>query len=103
MAAAAPGATLGIAIRVAASASAHPVRGRLVTGRAAVGGETTGTAVTADGITWEVDFGGSEQLAARAGELAGRPVVIDGVLERAEGVEVPTRWIVHARTLEPAR
>jgi hypothetical protein len=79
------------------------IHGRLHTGRAAIGGETTGTSVTADGITWEVSLGGSEQLAARAEELAGHPVVIDGVLERQEAAAAPARWIVHARTLDPAR
>jgi hypothetical protein len=81
------------------------VRGTLRTGIMAVGGETTGTTVTARGVTWELDLRGTPGLAARAESLAGRRVVVTGSLEARPGVARRQRVIVTVKTLEavPAR
>jgi len=78
------------------------VRGTLRTGIMAVGGETTGTTVTARGATWELDLRGNPELAARADSLSGRKVVVRGSLEVRPGVERRQRWIVTVKTLEAA-
>ena len=79
------------------------VRGTLRTGIMAVGGETTGTTITARGVTWELDLRGRPELAARAESLAGRRVVVTGSLEVRPGVERRQRSIVTVKTLEAAR
>jgi hypothetical protein len=78
------------------------VRGTLRTGMMAIGGETTGTTVNAKGATWELDFSGKPELAARAESLTGRRVVVTGSLEVRAGVERRQRWIVSVKTLEAA-
>lgn len=78
------------------------VRGTLRTGIMAVGGETTGTTVTARGATWELDLRGKPELLARAEALAGRRVVVTGSLEVRPGVERRRRHILTVKTLEGA-
>jgi hypothetical protein len=68
--------------------------GTLRTGIAAIGGETTGTTITAKGITWELDFAGNPRLAQAAEKWAAKKVMVEGRLERREGVEIKERWIV---------
>ena len=78
------------------------VRGTLRTGIMAIGGETTGTTVTARGATWELDLRGKPEWQARAESLSGRRVVVTGSLEVRPGVERRQRWIVTVKTLEAA-
>ena len=78
------------------------VRGTLRTGIMAVGGETTGTTVTARGATWELDLRGRPEWKARAESLHGRRVVVTGTLEVRPGVERRQRSIVTVKTLEAA-
>ena len=78
------------------------VRGTLRTGIMAIGGETTGTTVTARGATWELDLRGNPEWTARAESLNGRRVVVTGSLEARPGVERRQRWILTVKTLEPA-
>jgi hypothetical protein len=78
------------------------VRGTLRTGIMAIGGETTGTTVTARGATWELDLRGNPEWAARAEALSGRRVVVTGSLEARPGVERRQRWILTVKTLEAA-
>ena len=78
------------------------VRGTLRTGIMAIGGETTGTTVTARGATWELDLRGKPEWTARAESLSGRRVVVTGSLEVRPGVERRPRWIVTVKTLEAA-
>jgi len=78
------------------------VRGTLRTGIMAIGGETTGTTITARGATWELDLRAKPDLAARAESLAGRRVVVTGSLEVRPGVERRQRWILTVKTLEAA-
>lgn len=78
------------------------VSGILRTGAIAIGGETTGTTVTAEGITWELDFGKNKVLAEAAKKLDGKKVVVQGTLERRPGVEVKERRIVTVSELRAA-
>jgi len=76
------------------------MRGKLATGLVAIGGETTGAAIKADGITFELDFGGKKELPAKAAAANGQVAKVSGRLERRAGVEVKERWILHVETLE---
>ena len=78
------------------------VRGTLRTGMMAIGGETTGTTVTARGATWELDLRGDPKWAAQAESLSGKRVVVTGTLEVRPGVERRQRWIVTVKSLGPA-
>lgn len=75
------------------------VVGTLRTGIMAVGGETTGTTITAKGIQWELDFGRNAELRATAEKLNGKPVTVNGTLERRAGVEIKERWVVTVASL----
>jgi hypothetical protein len=75
------------------------VVGRLKSGLVGIGGETTGTTITARGITWELDLSDSE-LQHAAAHLDGAPVIVQGSLERRPGVEVRERFIVHVTGLQ---
>jgi len=76
------------------------VVGTLRTGVVAIGGETTGTTITAKGIKWELDLGKSPELPAAAEKLNGKQVTVAGTLERRSGVEVKERWIVTVTSLK---
>ena len=78
------------------------VRGTLRTGMMAIGGETTGTTVTASGATWELDLGGNPKWKAQAESLGGKRVVVTGTLAVRPGVERRQRWILTVKSLEPA-
>ena len=77
--------------------------GRLTTGLVALGGETTGLAVSAKGLSWELDVGLSEELRKKADGLSGQVVVAKGTLEPRTGVELRRqRLIVRVTSLEKA-
>ncbi len=78
------------------------VQGKLQTGIMAIGGETTGTIITAKGVTWELDLGRNADLQKKAGKLNGKQVLVRGELTRRQGVEVKERWIVKVSSLDPA-
>lgn len=78
------------------------VKGKLKTGIFAIGGETTGSTITADGITWELDFGTNKTLLEQAQNLNGKQVHVKGRLHRKPGVEVRERWIVDVKSLVEA-
>lgn len=73
--------------------------GTIRTGMVAIGGETTGTTITADDIVLELDLGGKEALAAVAEKLDGRRGIATGRLHRVRGVERGDRWIVKVSDL----
>lgn len=79
------------------------VKGKLKTGIVAIGGETTGTTITANGATWELDFGKNEALAKEADLLSGKVVVVTGTLTVKQGVERGPRNIVIVATLRAAK
>lgn len=78
------------------------VRGMLRHGIVAIGGETTGTTITAKGITWELDLRKDPAFRKLAEKLDGKAALVTGTLQRRKGVEVPVRWIVTVNSLEPA-
>jgi hypothetical protein len=78
------------------------VVGTLRTGIIAIGGETTGTTITAKGIKWELDFGKNGDLRAAAEKLDGKLVTVAGTLERRAGVEIKERWLVTVTSLKEA-
>ena len=66
----------------------------------AIGGETTGSIIVlSQGGIVEVDFGIADDLHRRASELNNQTVFIEGHLEVVEGIEIPNRTIVQARTI----
>lgn len=79
------------------------VFGTLKSGLVAIGGETTGTTITAKGITWELDLSESAPFAKLAEKLNGKRAMVKGSLERRKGVEVAERWIVHVTALQGMR
>ncbi len=72
--------------------------GRLRHGVIAIGGETTGTTITFNRVTWELQLpdDASRELAARHHKA---PVVVTGTLRRVVGVEDAVRWIVDVEKL----
>src|SRR5437016_14684286 len=96
---------LGAAVLAADSAPTEEsiivtVVGTLRTGFVAIGGETTGTTITAKGIKWELDFGKNAELRAAAEKLDGKQVTVTGTLEHRVGVEVRERWTVTVTSLK---
>jgi hypothetical protein len=75
-------------------------KGKLSTDIMAIGGETTGTILTTKKGTWELDFGGNEKLCKLADKLDGQVVVVRGVPERREGVEIKERRVIQVQSLE---
>lgn len=75
------------------------VVGTLRTGIFAIGGETTGTTITAKGVTWELDLGENAKLRKLAESMDGKRVRVEGSLERRKGVEIGERWIVTVSAL----
>lgn len=74
--------------------------GTLKTGITAIGGETTGTIITADNITFEIDttFGfGLRQAVQQANNKRAR---VKGRLVKKAGVEIKERWIIRASSIE---
>jgi hypothetical protein len=78
------------------------IKGKLKTGIFAIGGETTGSTITADAITWELDFGSNKTLLEQAQKWNGKQVHVKGRLHRKPGVEVRERWIVDVKSLVEA-
>lgn len=72
--------------------------GRLRHGVVAVGGETTGTTITFNHLTWELQF---HAAAARSfAQNHNKELVnVTGTLRRIAGTEVKERWIVDVRTI----
>ncbi|MGH7202124.1 MAG: hypothetical protein ACREJB_16080 [Planctomycetaceae bacterium] len=77
------------------------IRGVIHTGVVAIGGETTGTTITADGVAWELELG-EAPIGEAVGTLNGRTALVTGELEVRKGVEIPQRWVVHVKSLKSA-
>ncbi len=76
------------------------VVGTLKSGVVAIGGETTGTTISAKGATWELELSHNDKLRQAAEDLNGKPAIVQGSLERRAGVEIKDRWIVHVGSLQ---
>lgn len=79
------------------------VEGTLRHGVVAIGGETTGTEITAGGTTWELDLGSEQRLQRLAARLDGKSAVAVGAFELRRGVEVPVRRIVKVVSLKEGK
>lgn len=78
------------------------IKGLLRSGIVAIGGETTGTTITADNLSFELDFGDQAELRETARTLNGQTVIVTGRLEGRRGIEIPLRYVVNVKTLEAA-
>lgn len=86
-------------------ASAVTVEGVLHSHVLAIGGETTGIVVTtADGKSYELDFGDNESLKALAKSNDGKTVCVTGILTVRPGIEDPDtqRTIMQVTSFEVA-
>ena len=79
------------------------VTGTIRTGLVAIGGETTGTVIRSNGVTWELDLSKNPKLKTTATQLNGKKVTVSGTYERRRGVEIPQREIVTVTKLTAAR
>ena len=77
------------------------IRGKLETGIVAIGGETTGIQIQADGITLELDLRALPELAKQLESLNGKQVEVTGQLTERQGVETGKRRIVMVKSLKP--
>ena len=85
-----------------ADSNAIEFTGKLRTGIVAIGGETTGTTISANGKSYELDFRQDSKLRALARTLNGKDVVVRGTLQQKEGVEVRQRRIIMVVELRAA-
>lgn len=78
------------------------VTGKLKTGLVAIGGETTGTIITAQNHAFELQLKGADQQAL-AEKLHNKVATASGELTIRQGVEVrKPRWIITVETLRAA-
>jgi hypothetical protein len=77
------------------------VKGKMVGGIMAIGGETTGTVIGARKVIWELDISGPG-LKDKAILLNGKIVVVTGVVQQKPGVEIAKRTILKVKTMEQA-
>jgi hypothetical protein len=78
------------------------IKGTLQAGVMAIGGETTGTLIHANNVTWELDFGDKTDLRGQAKKLDKKTVLVTGNYEKRKGVEIRERNIVKVETLKAA-
>ncbi len=67
--------------------------GKLRHGLVAIGGESTGTTVTFDGLDWELKLSDETSEIFAKGHHK-QPVTVTGKLRRVTGTERPARWVV---------
>jgi len=72
--------------------------GRLRHGVVAIGGETTGTTISFNGIIWELQLHDDAQREF-AEEKHKKPVVVTGTLRKVACVEKKVRWIIDVSDL----
>ncbi len=78
------------------------VRGKLIDGIFAIGGETTGTIIKFGKTAWELDLGREKEQRELAEKLNGRQVVATGTVRQKSGVEIRKRTIVTVKSLVAA-
>lgn len=76
------------------------VTGTIETGIMAIGGESTGTVIRANGMTLEVDSQGNAELQQAMERQTGQRVELKGELTKKKGVEIRERWIIQASELK---
>jgi len=87
---------------VAAESIKVDVTGVLKTGIVAIGGESTGTTISAKGVTWELEFP-AQKKKLDLESLNGETVRVRGELEKRAGVEIKERWVVTVAHCELAK
>ena len=75
------------------------LRGILIDGIIAIGGETTGTTIRFGKTTWELNLKNEKTLRRAAGILNGKPVVVSGLVRTQKGIEVATRTILTVESI----
>jgi hypothetical protein len=65
--------------------------GTIKTGVVAPGGATTGTTITAAGVTWELDLSKDKEFAATAKSLDGKLAQVSGTVEVKKATAAPPR------------
>ena len=75
------------------------VRGTLNTGVMAIGAETTGVTITANGVTWELELEGNQR--ELASNLNGAKAIVAGQLRNVAGIEIRHRLIVKVQSVKP--
>jgi hypothetical protein len=79
------------------------ITGKVQTGVAAPGGQTTGKTITAGGATWELDTKDDKELAAAVEKLNGKPAEVTGTVEVKKLTTRPgVRTIVTVTAVKPA-
>ena len=76
------------------------VNGAVQTGMNAIGGETTGNLIVANGIVWELEL--TDSQIAEANRIGRRLATVKGSLRKIRGVEIRERFIVTVESLVPA-
>ena len=79
------------------------MQGKIQTGIAAIGGETTGVIISSKGVTWELELGKNQDLRKLATKLNGKMVKVTGYLTVRRGVEIRQRSIVTVKTLQATK
>lgn len=68
-------------------------RGQLRHGVVAIGGETTGTTITFESMTWELKLS-DDSSRDFVREHHKKPIVAIGSLRRVTGAEIPVGWVI---------
>lgn len=76
------------------------IKGQLKHGVLTLEGETTGTEISAGGVSWELDLSAEKSLLTRAEQLNGKSVLVAGDLQVRENTAEKKRWIVAVRSLQ---
>jgi hypothetical protein len=76
------------------------IHGVVKHGVVAIGAETTGTTISANGVTWDLELKGRQ--AEAAAQLDGRMAIVTGRLEPRRGVERRERYVVIVTSIKPA-
>lgn len=74
------------------------ITGTLKTGVMAIGAESTGVTITANGVTWDLEIERHQRDAVS--NLDGARAMVSGQLRHAGGIEVTGRFIVTVRTVK---
>ncbi|MDA1015000.1 MAG: hypothetical protein O3A00_11190 [Planctomycetota bacterium] len=79
------------------------ISGKIEVGLVAIGGETTGSELSADGWTFELSSS-DQQILATAGELAQNqtPAYVKGRFRLVKGIERSDRWVLDVASLSRA-
>lgn len=76
------------------------ITGVVRTGMNAIGGETTGNLIAANGVVWELEM--TDEQVNMAGKIGNSMVTVTGTLRKIRGVEVRERYIVTVNGLARA-